>query len=174
MEDVVRFMGVKPRLLTLIESLRKGKDTPFTDGLAQLFGGDRLPFWGGEANRLGLKNITFRGFVSGREKYEQLARLSCLFVPSDFENFGMIVTEALSVGTPAIASLGTPWEELNAIGCGWWTERSPENIAQVMRQVMEMPITELLTMGEKGHGLVQDKYTAPQWLDRCKGCMNGY
>lgn len=76
-----------------------------------------------EVARLGLKNVKFSGFVSGREKFEQLAQLSCLFVPSDFENFGMIVTEALSVGTPVMASLGTPWEELNTVGCGWWTDR---------------------------------------------------
>lgn len=115
-----------------------------------------------EVKRLKLKNVTFSGFISGRDKYEQLAQLSCLFVPSDFENFGMIVTEALSVGTPVMASLGTPWEELNAIGCGWWMERSPENIAQVMQQVIEMPLPELLAMGERGRLLVQDKYAAPQ------------
>ena len=115
-----------------------------------------------EANRLGLKNVIFSGFVSGREKYEQLAQLSCLFVPSDFENFGMIVTEALSAGTPVMASLGTPWEELNTVGCGWWGDRSPENIAAVMQQVIDMPVAQLLAMGEKGRELVQQKYTAPQ------------
>ena len=76
-------------------------------------------------------------------------------------NFGMIVTRGLSVGTPVMASLGTPWEELNTIGCGWWIDRTPENIAQVMRQVMEMSIPELLAMGERGQQLVQKKYTAP-------------
>lgn len=115
-----------------------------------------------EIARLGLKNIKFCGFVSGREKYEQLAQLSCLFVPSDFENFGMIVTEALSVGTPVMASLGTPWEELNTVGCGWWIARSPENIADVMQQVIDMPTSQLLEMGEKGRRLVQQKYTASQ------------
>ena len=74
----------------------------------------------------------------------------------------MIVTEALSVGTPVMASLGTPWEELNTVGCGWWTDRSPENIATVMHQVLEMPMEDLLTMGEKGRELVHRKYTAPQ------------
>lgn len=28
-----------------------------------------------ETERLQLKNVTFRGFVSGKEKYEELARL---------------------------------------------------------------------------------------------------
>lgn len=115
-----------------------------------------------EVRRLGLTNVTFCGFVNGKKKYEKLAQLSCLFVPSDFENFGMIVTEALSVGTPVMASLGTPWEELNTKRCGWWTDRKPENIAQVMQQVIEMPTTELLAMGERGRQLVQQKYTAPQ------------
>ncbi len=114
-----------------------------------------------EAERLGLKErVVFSGFVSGREKYEQLAQLSCLFVPSDFENFGMIVTEALSVGTPVMASLGTPWEELNTCGCGWWVERTPENISEVMRQVLEMPQEDLLAMGQRGRELVYRKYVA--------------
>lgn len=112
-----------------------------------------------EAKRLHLK-VAFHGFVSGRQKYEELAKLSCLFVPSDFENFGMIITEALSVGTPVMASLGTPWADLNTAGCGWWIDRAPECIAQVMREVLSMPTQQLHDMGQKGIQLVQEKYTA--------------
>ena len=135
---------------TNFELVIMGKDDP-----------DYEQFLLSETKRLGLeKNVRFYGFVSGRDKYEQLAQLSCLFVPSDFENFGMIVTEALSVGTPVMASLGTPWEELNAVGCGWWIDRSPENIANVMLQVLEMDTDRLLAMGKVGQKLVADKYTA--------------
>lgn len=119
-----------------------------------------------ETDRLGLKNVKFCGFISGREKYELLAKLSCLFVPSDFENFGMIITEALSVETPVMASRGTPWEELNTDGCGWWTGRSPENISAIMQKVIDMPDSELLAMGEKGRKLVLKKYTAPQVAEK--------
>lgn len=113
-----------------------------------------------EVKRLKLNNVQFAGFVSGREKYELLAQLSCLFVPSDFENFGMIVTEALSVGTPVMASLGTPWEELNTWHCGWWMDRTPENIASVMNTVLELPASELVAMGERGQHLVLKNYAA--------------
>lgn len=114
-----------------------------------------------EVTRLGLGDkVEFKGFISGRAKLEELSRFSCLFVPSDFENFGMIVTEALSVGTPVMASLGTPWEELNSKKCGWWIDRSPENIARVMQQVLEMPQADLFAMGERGRQLVLEKYTA--------------
>lgn len=130
-----------------------------------------------ETKRLGLENrVQFCGFVNGRDKYEQLAQLSCLFVPSDFENFGMIVTEALSVGTPVMASLGTPWEELNTEKCGWWLDRTPENISQVMQQVLKMPVPELLSMGERGQQLVQEKYTAPvvaRQMSKLYGWLSG-
>ena len=133
-----------------------------------------------EARRLGLTNIKFHGFVNGREKYEQLARLSCLFVPSDFENFGMIVTEALSVCTPVMASLGTPWEELNTKNCGWWVDRTPENIAMVIREVISMSSENLLAMGKRVRTLIEEKYSAKQastqmenlyqWLTEKKSC----
>lgn len=114
-----------------------------------------------EVERLGLQDrVKFLGFVSGQEKYEALSELAALFVPSDFENFGMIVTEALSVGTPVMASLGTPWEELNTEHCGWWVDRSVQNIADVMRMVMTMPVERLLDMGERGRRLVAERYEA--------------
>ena len=114
-----------------------------------------------EVERLGLtESVKFLGFVSGREKYEALSELAALFVPSDFENFGMIVTEALSVGTPVMASLGTPWEELNTENCGWWVDRSVESVANVMREVLSMPVEQLLDMGERGRRLVAERYEA--------------
>lgn len=115
-----------------------------------------------EVERLGLRNVRFLGFVSGQEKYEKLAQLSTLFVPSDFENFGMIVTEALSVGTPVMASLGTPWEELNNQHCGWWCDRTPENIAQVMRQVLDLSAQELDAMGERGKAMAKANFAAEE------------
>ena len=112
-----------------------------------------------EAERLKLKNVRFLGFVRGEEKYRVLSELSCLFVPSDMENFGMIVTEALSVGTPVMASLGTPWEELNSHDCGWWVDRAPESVAAVMEEVLSLSPERLLEMGSNGRRLVEEKYT---------------
>ena len=114
-----------------------------------------------EVERLGLtENIEFKGFINGREKFEQLSQLDALFVPSDFENFGMIVTEALACKTPVFASLGTPWEELNKRQCGWWMDRTPQNITDVMSQIIDMPREEIDAMGERGRQLVEEKFTA--------------
>lgn len=105
-----------------------------------------------------LSNVEFAGFVTGREKFERLASLTALCVPSDFENFGMIVTEALSVGTPVIASLGTPWQELNTEHCGFWVQNDADTLAEAIKSVLELPADEISRMGENGKQLVKEKY----------------
>ena len=116
-----------------------------------------------EADRLHLKDkVSFKGFIDGQEKYEELANMSALFVPSESENFGMIVPEALSVGTPVMASLGTPWEDLNKYNCGWWQDCSPENIANILNYIKEMNHNELISMGVRGRKLVKENYSGEQ------------
>lgn len=112
-----------------------------------------------ETRRLNISDsVEFVGFVGGADKYERLSRLSALFVPSEQENFGMIVPEALICGTPVYASLGTPWEELNTRQCGWWRDNSPETIAEVIKEIMSMSENELLEMGKNGRQLMEDRY----------------
>ena len=120
---------------------------------------DYEEFLNKETERLSISDrVHFLGFVSGRDKYENLAKLSALFVVSDMENFGMIVPEALLVGTPVMASLGTPWKNLEDYKCGWWRDNSPESIAKVIDEVAETSPDELLRMGMRGRELVLDKY----------------
>lgn len=114
-----------------------------------------------EVERLGLQDIVkFEGFVQGAEKYKKLRDLSALFVPSDFENFGMIIPEALISGTPVFASLGTPWESLNQTNCGWWMERSIENIVEILNKIVEMSEAEILAMGARGRKLIEDNFSS--------------
>ena len=109
-----------------------------------------------------MNNVKFAGFVAGRDKFERLASLTALCVPSDFENFGMIVTEALSVGTPVIASLGTPWQELNSEHCGFWVKNDIKTFAEIINKVLSLSDEEILRMGENGKQLVKDKYQDKQ------------
>lgn len=109
-----------------------------------------------------LNNVQFSGFITGRDKFECLASLTALCVPSDFENFGMIVTEALSVGTPVIASLGTPWQELNTKHCGWWVDNDVETLADTISQALSLPQEAIDEMGNNGKRLVNEKYRDTQ------------
>lgn len=112
-----------------------------------------------EVQRLSLGNVIFTGFLSGEEKENALSLLSYLVVPSDFENFGMIIPEALVRGIPVIASKGTPWEELNTHKCGWWIDNDVETITSAMRIALNTPKAERQEMGKRGRQLITDKYT---------------
>lgn len=125
--------------------------------------GDELyeRFLRAEAQRLGMSDrVHFLGFVRGREKFERLASVDALFVPSDMENFGMIIPESLIVGTPVMASLGTPWKSLNDNGCGWWRDNSPESIARVIDELYVMRGKERAKMGERGREYVLRTFAA--------------
>jgi len=114
-----------------------------------------------EAQRIGISNrVYFLGFLNGKAKFEKLAQMDALFVPSDMENFGMIIPEALIVGTPVMASLGTPWKALNTEKCGWWKENSPKSIASVIDELYALPNEERLLMGQRGRDYVLNTFAA--------------
>lgn len=113
----------------------------------------------GKVKEAGLRKVRFTGWVSGKEKQKLLASLTCLVVPSDFENFGMIVPEALLQEVPVIASTGSPWEELDANRCGWWVDNDVGSLTETVRKALSLDKGVLQEMGRRGRKLVLDKYS---------------
>lgn len=111
-----------------------------------------------EVERLHLNNIRFTGFLTGKEKDEAIMSLSYLVVPSDFENFGNIVTEALVRGVPVIASKGMPWQELEDYHCGWWIDNDQETINRTIMKAYETSEMDRIQMGMNGKRLMKEKY----------------
>ena len=111
-----------------------------------------------EVKRLNLENVKFTGFLTGKEKDEAILSLSYLVVPSDFENFGNIVTEALVRGVPVIASKGMPWRELEEWHCGWWIDNDQQTINRNLKKAIHTSEHERIQMGINGKRLIQEKY----------------
>lgn len=112
-----------------------------------------------EVERLHLKNVRFTGFLTGKEKDEAIMSLSYLVVPSDFENFGNIVTEALVRGIPVIASKGMPWKDLEDYHCGWWIDNDQDTINRTIMIAYKTSEKDRIQMGIKGKQLMRDKYS---------------
>ncbi|GAB6869540.1 glycosyltransferase [Bacteroides rodentium] len=124
-------------------------------------GGDEIyrAFLEAEVKRLDVKNVEFTGFLTGKEKDDAITGLSLLVVPSDFENFGNIVTEALVRGVPVIASKGMPWQELEECHCGWWIDNDQNSINQTLLEAVTIPNEERLRMGMNGKRLMRENYS---------------
>lgn len=88
---------------------------------------------------LNLSNIVeFIGHVEKTEKDKLYANAYFTIMPSHNENFGNVVVESLSQGTPVIASTGTPWEILQKNKAGYWISNSPEKIAETLDDVLTL------------------------------------
>lgn len=88
------------------------------------------------ADELGCRQqIDFVGHKRDTEKYQLMANAYCLIMPSHTENFGIVVTEALTQGTPVIASKGTPWQILSDRRAGIWVSNEVEPLAEAMNQL---------------------------------------
>lgn len=106
-----------------------------------------------------LKNVHFLGQIEGARKYEELAKLKALCVPSISENFGMSIAESLICHTPVICTNTAPWEDLNTASCGWWIDNSVESLAQCISEVLSLEEHQLQEMGQNGYALVSRKYS---------------
>ena len=62
---------------------------------------------------------TYRGQIPHDEVLLELSRHDILFLPTRGENYGHVISEALSAGCPVIISDQTPWRNLQGLGVGW-------------------------------------------------------
>lgn len=114
-----------------------------------------------EVERLGLNNVKFTGFLRGKDKDDALCSLSYLMVPSDFENFGNIVSEALVRGIPVMTSKGMPWKCLVEHNCGWWIDNDQLSINNMVEEMVSIPEDIRKQMGENGKKLILEEFSIP-------------
>lgn len=117
---------------------------------------------------LNLSNVLFTGFLQGKEKQQMIASFDYQVLPSQSENFGMVVPEALIQGVPVIASKGTPWEELNTHRCGWWVDNDVDTLAATICKALNTSEEERLVMGERGKQLIKDNYSVEMVAGKMK------
>lgn len=115
----------------------------------------------GLAERRGVGEMfRFVGPVYAGEKWPLYREADVMVLPTWSENFGIVVPEALASGTPVITTVGTPWSELNSVGCGWCTEIGAEPTKEALLKFLQCSEAELEAMGRRGRRLVEEKYAS--------------
>ena len=108
---------------------------------------------------LGLKDVVRilpPAFGNDKIRLYQESALFCL--PSFSENFGMVIAEAMSCGTPVITTTNCPWDILNETNTGWCVDLSVDNLEYALREALSMNPTELYDMGQKASKLIRDNF----------------
>lgn len=119
---------------------------------------------------LGLRaSVAFPGRVQGEETSRLLARAACLVLPSQTENFGNVVAEALAHRVPVIASTGTPWSGLRDHACGFWVDPTEDGLAGAIDEALRLTPDTRAAMGERGRQWMLDEHAWPSVARRMAG-----
>lgn len=109
--------------------------------------------------RLGLKDsIRILPPVFGNDKTRIYQESALFCLPSFSENFGLVIAEAMSCGTPVITTTNCPWDILNETNTGWCIDLSVDNLEYALREALSMNLTELYDMGQKASKLIFDNF----------------
>jgi len=88
--------------------------------------------------RYDLKNITFFGYVSEEEKFKLMAKAHVLIVPSIHEGWGLVVSEAATVGTPAVVyNVSGLRDVVKQERTGLITQTNPESMADAVISLLK-------------------------------------
>ena len=116
---------------------------------------------------LGLEEkVKFSGHITGNDKEIKYAESYFLILPSETENFGNVVVEALNQKTPVLASLGTPWGILEEYNCGIHSDNSPAELAKHIDQIISLNEIEYNNLCKNASKLVDDKFNITTQIDK--------
>lgn len=99
--------------------------------------------------------VTLETALDENQKWQQLSLADAVVLPSFSENFGIVVAEALLMGTPVLTTTGTPWHGLLERNCGWWVEPNVKCMKQGLSDVFGCNRDTLDEMGNRGREWVE-------------------
>ena len=113
------------------------------------------------AEEKGISNIiTVTGGLFGDDKWNTYRESDVFVLPTLNENFGIVIAEALLSGTPVITCKGAPWQGIVEHRCGWWVNRTAEDIANAINESLSLSEQELEAMGKRGRNYVIKKFSS--------------
>lgn len=89
--------------------------------------------------------VKYKGNVEKKFVKSHFSKYDLFLFPTHLENFGHVINESLSVGTPVLLSDSTPWRSLEKKGLGWdFNLTSKECFIDVIQQYALKSIEEKL------------------------------
>lgn len=84
--------------------------------------------------------VNYCGAVTPDQVADVFSGYDLFFFPTRGENYGHVIAESLSVGTPVLLSDQTPWQDLSSDELGWDLPLDLEVFARKIEEVAEMDL----------------------------------
>ncbi len=121
----------------------------------------------------GIENqCLWAGHVDEMQKCWLFSHAHCYVLPTQSENFGNVVAEALAHGTPVITTLHTPWTDLERHRCGWIVDNTEDELCRALRTALNLDALARRSMGDSGERLVRDHYSLQSVLENINAVYN--
>ena len=151
-------------LLSLVEAVAQLKEKSLFDGWHVEYAGPDYQNHHNEVREriasLQLQNeFSYLGNLDDEKKWEVYTRSNLFVLPTQTENFGIVIAEALYAECPVITTKGAPWQELETHQCGKWIELGVPPLVEALKEMMALPEEERQRMGRNGKELIENNYT---------------
>lgn len=122
-----------------------------------------------ECERLGIESlVTFTGMLEGPMKWGAYQAADVFVLPSHQENFGVVIAESLSVGTPVLTTRKVnTWREIVDEEAGIVSADTQDGIDQSLRQWVALSPSERAHMRARARACFESKFS----IDRSVSCL---
>jgi glycosyltransferase involved in cell wall biosynthesis len=130
------------------------------------------------ARREGIeRSVRFEGTIQDENKWQEYASADLFILPTQSENFGIAIAEALAAGLPVITTREAPWRALEDHRCGWWIDTGVEPLVTALRDAVSMSDESRLEMGTRGRAYAIREFSwdgiASNMIDVYEWLLNG-
>jgi glycosyltransferase involved in cell wall biosynthesis len=125
------------------------------------------------ARQLGVADrMTWTGMISGAIKWAAFRTAEVFILPSHQENFGIVVSEALSAGVPALISNKVNiWREIEGHGAGIVKEDTIEGTCDLLQGYIGMSAEKKLEMRQRARECFEQRFEISKVAQRLEALL---
>lgn len=108
----------------------------------------------------------YHGPVEPADVGRVMARHDLFFLPTQGENYGHVIPEALGAGTPVLIANTTPWRDLESAGAGWDLPLADEGeFAARIERYAALPEGERQVVRERAYAYIAARLASPPLVE---------
>ena len=112
---------------------------------------------------------TYRGTIPYEEVTQALSHHDLFFLPTQSENYGYVILEALAASCPVLISDRTPWHAIPERGAGWIVPLQDDvAFAGAVREAAAMDEARYASYRQSAHQLARDRILDPQIVEEVR------